>query len=50
MHVAGRTDDELGLALRFPRVIGFIREDKSPADATTVTEARDLFARQGGSS
>ena len=29
MHVAGRTDDELGLALRFPRVIGFVREDKA---------------------
>jgi DNA ligase-1 len=50
MHVAGRTDDELGLALRFPRVIGFVREDKSPADATTVAEVRDLFARQGASS
>ena len=50
MHVAGRTDDELGLALRFPRVIGFVREDKAPADATTVAEVRDLFARQGGSS
>lgn len=48
MHVAGRTDDELGLALRFPRVIGFVREDKAPADATTVAEVRDLFARQGG--
>ena len=50
MHVAGRTDDELGLALRFPRVIGFTREDKAAADATTVAEVRDLFARQGGSS
>ena len=50
MHVAGRTDDELGLALRFPRVIGFVREDKAAADATTVAEVRDLFARQGGSS
>ena len=50
MHVAGRTDDELGLALRFPRVIGFVREDKSPADATTVAEVRDLYARQGASS
>ena len=49
MHVAGRTDDELGLALRFPRVIGFVREDKAPADATTVAEVRDLFARQGAS-
>ena len=50
MHVAGRTDDELGLALRFPRVIGFVREDKAAADATTVAEVRDLFARQGGKS
>ncbi len=47
MHAAGRTDNEPGLALRFPRVIGFIREDKQPSDATTVAEARDMFANQG---
>ena len=47
-HTAGRSDDELGLALRFPRVIGFIREDKDPTDATTVREVRAMFSRQAG--
>jgi DNA ligase-1 len=35
-----------GLALRFPRVIGFIREDKSPEDSTTVAEVKKLYAMQ----
>ncbi len=48
MHTAGRTDAELGLALRFPRVIGFVREDKGPTDATTVAEVSDMFRRQAG--
>ncbi len=46
MHVAGRTETEPGLALRFPRVIGFVRGDKDPADATTVAEVRGMYARQ----
>ena len=46
-HTAGRGPDELGYALRFPRVIGFVREDKRPEDATTVAEIVSLYERQG---
>jgi DNA ligase-1 len=46
-HTAGRTGTELGMALRFPRVVNFVREDKGPTDATTVAEARLMFDRQG---
>ena len=34
-----------GLALRFPRLINF-RDDKSPGQATTIKELRDLFKLQ----
>ena len=37
-HTAGRSEDEAGYALRFPRVLGMPRADKSPNDATTVGE------------
>ncbi len=47
-HTAGRGADELGYALRFPRVLGFVREDKRPEDATTVAEVVSLYERQGG--
>ena len=46
MHVAGRTDNHPGLALRFPRVQNFVREDKDPTDATTVREVQDMFSSQ----
>jgi DNA ligase-1 len=36
-----------GLALRFPRIQGFIREDKTAEDATTAKELRAMFAQQG---
>jgi DNA ligase-1 len=35
-----------GLALRFPRVVGFVREDKSAEDATTAFEIEEMFAQQ----
>ncbi len=38
-----------GLALRFPRLINF-RDDKSPAQATTLNELHDLFELQKTSS
>ncbi|MCG3117361.1 MAG: ATP-dependent DNA ligase [Candidatus Manganitrophus sp. SA1] len=45
-HTAGRDADGIGYALRFPRVQGFIRTDKSPQDATTVSEIIDMFNLQ----
>jgi DNA ligase-1 len=47
IHTAGKSDDEPGYALRFPRVVGFIRTDKKPEDATTVKEILKMFEKQG---
>lgn len=47
IHTAGRTEDELGYALRFPRLVGGIRTDKRPEDATTVEEIIHLYQLQG---
>ncbi len=47
IHTAGKVGDEPGYALRFPRVIGFVRADKKPADATTVREILRMFEKQG---
>jgi DNA ligase-1 len=35
-----------GLALRFPRVLGFIREETSAEDATTTKEIEKMFKQQ----
>ncbi len=35
-----------GLALRFPKFSGNIREDKSPEDSTTVEEIMKLYNNQ----
>ncbi|HYP28927.1 MAG TPA: ATP-dependent DNA ligase [Blastocatellia bacterium] len=48
VHTAGADERGRGLALRFPRVVGFVREDKSPEDATTTTEIEEMFAQQRG--
>ncbi len=45
LHTAGKAEHELGLALRFPRMMGF-RPDKSATEATTVTELKRLFVLQ----
>lgn len=45
LHMAGATDKNLGLALRFPRLMGY-RPDKSATEATTVTELEGLFQLQ----
>ena len=37
-----------GLALRFPRVVGFIRDDKSPEDATMTKEIAECSRSKGG--
>jgi DNA ligase-1 len=42
----GRLREGYGLALRFPRFTGRIREDKNPEEATTVTEALELYRMQ----
>jgi DNA ligase 1 len=55
MHTAGKSGGPegaagavtLGYALRFPRVVGFVREDKRPEDATTVEEIVRLYQKQG---
>ncbi len=47
IHTAGKVGDEPGYALRFPRVLGFVRTDKSPEDATTVKEILEMYAKQG---
>jgi DNA ligase 1 len=46
VHTCGRDESGAGLALRFPRVVGFIREDKSPEDATTCAEIKKMYAMQ----
>ncbi|HEY8461285.1 MAG TPA: ATP-dependent DNA ligase, partial [Blastocatellia bacterium] len=46
VHTCARDESGAGLALRFPRVVGFIREDKSPEDATTEAEIKNMYALQ----
>jgi len=46
VHTCGKTNEEPGYALRFPRVVGWIREDKGPEDATTGKEILSLFQMQ----
>ena len=48
VHTAGRDAAGRGLALRFPRVVGFVREDKSAEDATTTQEIEQMYAQQTG--
>jgi len=45
VHTAGKTSDRLGLALRFPRFMGY-RPDKSAADSTTIKELSELYNLQ----
>jgi len=45
-HTCGKTKTESGYALRFPRLTGGIRSDKSPKDATTVAEIIEMFKLQ----
>ncbi len=46
-HTCGQQNgDDMGYALRFPRVVGFVREDRSPEDATSVQEVIRLYTVQ----
>jgi DNA ligase-1 len=46
VHTAGRVGNEPGYALRFPRMIDWIREDKAPEDATSVDEILEMYRMQ----
>jgi DNA ligase 1 len=50
VHTAAQDERGRGLALRFPRVVDFVRDDKSPEDATTTKEIAGMFAQQRRSS
>ena len=45
LHAAGKKEDSLGYALRFPRALHF-RPDKGPYQATTVKEIVSLYNHQ----
>jgi DNA ligase-1 len=46
VHTAGCDAEGRGLALRFPRVVGFVRADKSAEDANTALEIKEMFEQQ----
>ncbi len=46
VHTCGKKGAEPGYALRFPRIVGWVREDKRPEDATTVQEISTLYGMQ----
>ena len=46
VHTAGKTDTEVGYALRFPRLIKFREADKEAEDATTVKELISMYNSQ----
>lgn len=45
LHAAGKTETQLGFALRFPRFLGY-RTDKSATEATTVYEIKRMYEDQ----
>ncbi len=46
VHAKGNSGEEPGYALRFPRAVSFVREDKAPEDATTVEEVLRMSQMQ----
>ncbi len=46
IHTCGKRGDNPGYALRFPRMVGDVREDKAPEDATTVEEIIEMYKMQ----
>jgi DNA ligase 1 len=47
LHTAGKTESHAGLALRFPRFMGY-RADKSAEETTTVKEIKQMYKDQYG--
>ena len=45
LHTAGETKEHHGMALRFPRFMGY-RPDKSAEETTTVKELEELYSLQ----
>jgi DNA ligase 1 len=45
LHSAGKTKEQLGFALRFPRFMGY-RSDKGPEESTTIAEIKRLYEDQ----
>lgn len=45
LHTAGKTDEKLGFALRFPRFMGY-RPDKKPEQTTSPQELAQLYQDQ----
>lgn len=45
-HTCARTDDQPGLALRFPRIVSFRADDKEPEAATSVREILEMYRQQ----
>ncbi len=48
-HTCGKKGSAPGYALRFPRMVGGVRSDRTPEDATTEREVLDLYRMQGAS-
>ncbi|OGE18294.1 DNA ligase [Candidatus Daviesbacteria bacterium RIFCSPHIGHO2_12_FULL_37_11] len=46
VHTAGRDENGVGYALRFPRLIKFREKDKTAEDATTVKELVEMYKGQ----
>ncbi len=46
VHTAGKTEEEPGYALRFPRLVSFRSSDKKAEDATSVEELIEMFKQQ----
>jgi DNA ligase-1 len=45
-HTAGMSAEQLGLALRFPRIVSIRDADKKPEDTTTVRELLEMYQQQ----
>ena len=49
IHTAGKTNEEAGYALRFPRLVSFRNSDKKAEDATSIEELIEMYKQQGKS-